>query len=196
MSINQNNAKVVSTCGQRLLALKKYAKAKTAMTVSGEQMKLADLIAIYQAAIDTRAALVPQRAAYEKALSDRDSAEVERFATDKKLKAWVVNEFGAGSQQAQEFGFLPPKIGAKSAATKATAVLKTLATREARGTRGKRQKEKIKGTITAPAAPADPATTTQAAAPAASVSTVNATNGSTNAAPNSASPSNGVAASH
>jgi hypothetical protein len=191
MSTIKNNAKIVSSCGQRLIALKKYVKAtKTAMTVSGEPMKLSDLTAIYQAAIDTRTALVPQRAAYEKALAARDSAEVTRQATDKKLKAWVVNQFGANSEEAQEFGFLPTKVGEKTAATKALAVQKVRATRAARGTLGKRQKEKIKGTIVAPAAPAVPAVTTQAAAPAASVTA------STNGALNGASPSNGVAGSH
>ncbi|HEY2512240.1 MAG TPA: hypothetical protein VGI39_15340, partial [Polyangiaceae bacterium] len=74
MSIEQNNAKVVSTCGQRLAALKKYVKTKTAMKAGGTQTKLADLVAVYQAAIDTRAALIPQRAAYKKALAARDSA--------------------------------------------------------------------------------------------------------------------------
>ena len=191
MSTIKNNAKIVSSCGQRLIALKKYVKAtKTAMTVSGESMKLADLTAIYQAAIDTRTALVPQRAAYEKALAARDSAEVTRQATDKKLKAWVVNQFGADSEEAQEFGFLPTKVGEKTAATKALAVQKVRATRAARGTMGKRQKEKIKGTIVAPAAPAEPAVTTQAAAPAASVPA------STNGALNGPSPSNGVVGSH
>ena len=193
MPIIKDNAKIVSTCGQRLIALKKFVKTKTAMTVGGEQMKLADLTAIYQAAIDTRTTLVPQRAAYDKALAARDSAEVTRRATDKKLKAWVVNEFGADSQEAQEFGFLPNKIGEASAATKATAVEKSLATRVARGTKGKRQREKIKGTIVAPAAPAVPAITAPAATPAASVTaSVSSTNGSLNGAPSS----NGVTASN
>ena len=188
MTIIKNNAKVVSTCGQRLIALKKFVKTKTAITASGEQTKLADLVAVYQAAIDTRNALVPSRAAFDKALAARDSAEVARQATDKKLKAWVVNEFGAGSQEAQEFGFLPPKIRAKSADTKAIAVEKLRATRTARGTKGKRQREKIKGTIVAPAAPADPATTAPAASPAASATP--STNGPLNGAPST----NGAAA--
>jgi hypothetical protein len=187
MSTTQSNAKIVSTCGQRLAALKKYVKAKAAMTVGGQSMKLSDLVAAYQAAIDTRAALIPQRAAYDKALAARDSAETTRQATDKKLKAWVVNEFGADSTEAQEFGFLPPKVTEKSAETKATAVLKLRATREARGTRGKRQKEKIKGTIVAPAAPAEPAVTAPAATPAAVAPAA------TNVALPSAPPSNGVA---
>jgi hypothetical protein len=190
MPIIKNNAKVVSLCGQRLIALKKYMKTKTAMTVSGEQMKLADLTDVYQAAIDTRTALVPQRAAYDKALAARDSAEVMRQATDKKLKAWVVNAFGANSQEAQEFGFLPTKVTEKSADTKATAVEKALATRKARGTMGKNQKKHIKGTIVAPAAPAEPAITAPAAA-----STAGAT-ASTNGALNGAPSANGVSGSH
>ena len=198
MSIIKNNAKIVSTCGQRLIALKKFVKTKTAMTVSGEPMKLADLTAIYQAAIDTRTTLVPQRAAYDKALAARDSAEVTRRATDKKLKAWVVNEFGADSQEAQEFGFSPPKIGAKTAETKFTATLQSKATRVARGTKGKRQREEIKGTpvivSTAPAVPAIIATAVApaAVAPASTNGSLNgaaSTNAATNVATNGATPS-------
>lgn len=152
-----NNAKVVSVCGQRLIALNKFVKPKTAMTVNGQPVKPADLTAIYQNAIDTRTALITLRAAINKALSARDDAEATRLATDEGLKAWVVTQFGARSQEAQEFGFLPTKVGEKSVATKAVAVEKCLATRQARGTRGKRQKERIKGTLVAPATPAEPA---------------------------------------
>jgi hypothetical protein len=190
MSIKQNNANAVSTCNQRLKALGQYVKAKTPMQINGQPMKLADVIGVYQTCIDTRSDLVTHRAAYEKALEARDSAEQTRQATDVGLKAWVISSFGAESQEAQEFGFLPPKIRARSAATKAQAVELALATRKARGTKGKRQKEEIKGTLTAPAAPAVPAITTPAAAPAASVTTA------TNGAPNGASSSNGVAGSH
>jgi hypothetical protein len=187
MSIKQNNASIVATCNQRLKGLALYVKTKTVMPINGQLMKPADVIGAYQACIDTRSALVTHRAAFDKALDARDSAEQTRLASDKGLKAWVTGAFGANSQEAQEFGFLPPKIGAKSAATKAEAAELSLATREARGTRGRRQKEKIKGTITAPAAPAVPVITAPAATPAASVLTA------TNGAPNGASPSNGVA---
>src|ERR1700679_938141 len=104
MPIIENNDQIVSMTNQRLIALKKFVRAKTAMKVSGKQMKLADLTAIYQAAIDTRTALVPLRAGIEEALAARDSAEVSRRATDKALKAWVVNEFGPASTEAKEFG--------------------------------------------------------------------------------------------
>ena len=190
MSTERNNAKIVSTCGQRLAALNKFVKTKTAMTVGGDSMKLADLTAIYQAAIDTRTALVPQRAAFDKALAARDSADVARQATDKKLKVWVVNEFGADSQEAQEFGFAPTSPRDKSTETKFVAVQKMLATRTARGAKGKRQKESIKGTIVAPTAPAAPATTAPAASPAASALAA------TTVAPTSAPASNGAATSH
>jgi hypothetical protein len=187
MSIKPNNANVVSTCNQRLKALGQYVKAKTVMQIDGQPTKSADVIGIYQAAIDTRSALVKQRAVFNKALEARDSAEQARLATDQGLKVWVSGTFGANSQAAEEFGFLPHKIGAKSAATKAEAVELSLATRKARGTGGKRQKEKIKGTIAAPAAPAVPAITAPAATPAASAPAT------TPVAPTSAPSSNGVA---
>ncbi len=190
MSIKQNNAAVVSTCQQRVTALSEHVKAKTEMQINGETMTPADVTGVYQTCIDTRSELIKQRAAYEKALEARDSAEATRQATDKGLKAWVTAAFGPESQEALEFGFRPTKVTEKSAETKATAVLKLRATRKARNTMGKRQKEDIKGTIVAPAAPAVPAVTAPAAAPAASAPAA------TNGAPTSASPSNGVTASH
>jgi hypothetical protein len=189
MSINQNNSKIVTTCGQRLAALKKYVKTKTALQANGKTLKPAALVAVYQSAIDTRTALVSQRAVFNQALAARDNAETTRVATDKDLKFWVINTFGENSQEAEEFGFLPPKVGEKTVATKAIAVEKTLATRKARGTMGKQQKKEIKGTIVAPAAPADPAVTTPAATPAVVASSP--------AAPSTNGPStSGVAASH
>ena len=104
-----------------------------------------------------------------------------RLATDKGLKAWVVSQFGADSQEAKEFGFLPAKSTPKSAATKAQAVAKSLATRQARHTMGRKQKKGIKGTVVAPAAPAVPATTVTVAPPAAI--TPASTNGSLDGAP-------------
>jgi hypothetical protein len=185
MSIVQNNAKVILTCGQRLKALNAYVKTKTAMTVDGKPMKLADVTAIYQAAIDTRTALVKHRVTFDKALEARDSAETSRLAIDKGLKAWVATQFGANSQKAQEFGFSPVKVATKSVDTKVQALEKSKATRTARGTRGKKQKQKIKGTVVL-ASPAEPVVATPAATPLAT----------TNAAPQGASPSNGAAASH
>lgn len=140
MSIKQNNASIVATCNQRLKALGQYVKTKTPMQINGQLMKPADVTGIYQACLDTRSELLAQKVAYDKALDARDAAGATRLATDKGLKAWVTGAFGVDSQETQEFGFLSPKIGAKSAATKATAVLKVLATRQARGTMGKRQK--------------------------------------------------------
>jgi hypothetical protein len=190
MSIIQNNAKIVSTCNQRITGLTKLVKTKTLIPINGEQLKLADLIGIYQAAIDTRSALVTSRAALEQDLAARDSAEVTRRAADVGLKAWITTQFGAKSSQAQELGFSQTKPQEKTAETKFVAVQKMLATREARGTKGKRQREKIKGTIVDPAAPAVPAVTVPAATPAA------VTTATTPVAPPSAPAANGVAASH
>jgi len=191
MSVNQNNAQVIAACNQRITALKKHVTTtKATMMIGGEAMKLADVLAVYQEAIDTRGALVAERAAYEKALTERDDADAARLALDEGLRGWVGGQFGYRGAESQEFGFLPRKVRVKSAQTKADAVVKAKATREARGTKGSRQKADIKGTIDAPAGPAAPATTTTAAAPAASVQT------SSNGASTNASSTNGAAASH
>jgi hypothetical protein len=182
MSIKQNNANVVTACTKRITGLAKYVKTKTAITIEGQPMKLNDVISVYQASLDTRAAVDSARAVYEKALEARDAAEESRLSLDTGLKAWVASSFGATSQVAKELGFLPPKVGVKSAATKAQAVEKQLATRKARGTGGKRQKAHIKGTIDdagKPAPPTDPGAPT-------------ATNGASKDAP----PSDGASASH
>ena len=193
MSSMQNNSKVVSTIGQRLIALNKFVKTKTPMSINGKPMKPADVTAIYQAALDTRTALIEHRATFDQALAARDDAEATRLATDQGLKAWVTAAFGATSQEALEFGFLPRKVGAKSAATVAKAVQQNLATREARGTRGKKQKKGIKGVISTPAEPAVPATPVTAAPPAAIAPAT--PNGSLNGAP-STSGVTGAAAGH
>jgi hypothetical protein len=186
MSTNQNNAKIVATCNQRLAALKKFVTAKTQMSINGQPMKPSDVIAIYQTALDARSATETQRNAYEQALEARESADTARLTIDAGLKAWVATQFGPSSQTASDFGFSPRKVGEKSAQTKATAVVKLRATRDARMTMGKRQKASIKGTIPVPTAPAVPATTAPAATPAAVASAV------VTSAPNGAPATNGV----
>ncbi len=140
MTIKQNNANVVATVNQRMKALSENVSAKTVLDINGQPMKLSDVVAAYQAALDSRATLVKQRATYKKALDARNTAEVTRLAIDQGLKTWVAAKFGPTSQEALEFGFLPNKVGTKTVATKSEAIAKNLATRKARGTMGKRQK--------------------------------------------------------
>jgi hypothetical protein len=80
-----------------------------------------------------------------------------RRAADRALKPWVVNEFGAESQQAHDFGFPPAKAPTRSVENKAEAKALAEATRKARHTMGSRQKEKVRGTIGVPTEPAAPA---------------------------------------
>jgi hypothetical protein len=159
-----NNAAVVDTCTQRLNALKQYVTNSKAMVpINGAQTKVSDLIETYQDCLDTRATLNTQRAQVKETLASRTTAESKRRAADRALKPWVINTYGANSQQAHDFGFPPPKAPVRSADEKADAVALALATREARHTMGAKQKKKVKGTISVPTAPAAPAITVQAA---------------------------------
>jgi hypothetical protein len=179
------NAEVVDTCTQRLKALKSYVPgAKAMIAINGKQTKVSDVIATYQACLEARATIATQRADLKATLVSRAAAEASRRATDKALKAWVINQFGADSKEAHDFGFPPPKAPVKSVGTKAQALVRSEATRKARHTMGKRQKQGVKGTKVVLDVPADPATTVQAAPPAASTP-----NTTTNAPTQSAQPS-------
>ncbi len=92
------------------------------------------------------------------------------------LKAWVVNQYGATSKEAHDFGFPPPKKPVRTVSSKATAVERNLATREARHTMGPKKRLEVKGTMVVLTAPADPVNTVQPAQPApAAASTPNPT---------------------
>jgi hypothetical protein len=162
------NDTVVTNNNKRIAALKKYVtSSKTEIPIGGAKLKPADVIAVFQDSLDTRAAVTATQGSYKEALASRASAEQKRAVTDESLKQWVLNWFGVSSAEAHEFGYAARKVPDVSAATRANAVLLNHATREARGTKGPKAKLKIKGTLVAPTAPAAPASV---AAPAAAVS--------------------------
>ena len=161
------NAVVVDTCTKRLAALKAHVSNKAVIAINGKAHKAAAVIAIYQTGLDIRAALSTKRADVKATIVERVNADVLRRAVDRALKGWVVNMYGADSQQAHDFGFPPPKTPARTVENKAEAKLLAEATRKARHTMGKKQKLQVKGTLSVPTVPAAPAPqTVQAAAPA------------------------------
>jgi len=166
MSNSQDNATVVDVCTKRLNALKSYVDGKAQINVGGKKQKASQVVAIYQSCLDSRAALATKRAEVKAAMATRTSAEQARRSADRAVKAWVVNEFGEGSQQAIDFGFPPPKKATRTVESKVNAVALAKATRAARHTMGKKQKSLIKGTMVAPTAPAVPANMPAGASPA------------------------------
>jgi hypothetical protein len=140
MSIKPNNATVVDTCTKRLNALKEYGGSKGTIPMNGEDLKVSDVVAIYQGCLDSRAALARSRTQVKTALAAKTSAEQARVSADMALSAWVTTKFGAGSQQALDFGFAPRKAATRTVVSKAKAAAQAKATREARHTMGKKQK--------------------------------------------------------
>jgi hypothetical protein len=181
MSIRPNNSTIVTTNNKRIAALKKFiTNGKTQIPIAGQQMKPADVIAVYQDDLDTRATVVSTKATYESAVEKRTEASQKRQVVDEALGPWVLNTFGPTSAEAKEFGFAPRKKPTMSAKGRAAAVDANQATRAARGTVGKKAKEKIHGAVvppTAPAAPANNAAPVAAPAPVAVASNGAATNG-------------------
>jgi hypothetical protein len=189
-----NSASVIDVCTQRLNALRAHlSSTKATIAVNGVQTKAAEIIATYQASLDGRATLNSQRADVKATLVTVAASDTKRRVVDRALKAWVVNQYGADSKEAHDFGFPPPKAPERTVSSKATALERSEATRQARHTMGSRQKEDVKGTAVVLVAPANPATTVQPAAPAASApSTTTATTQAPAAPAPAPSTTNGV----
>jgi hypothetical protein len=174
MSLKPNNAAVVDTCTRRLNALKEHAGSiKGTIPMNGDDLKVSDVLAIYQGCLDSRAALEKSRTQVKAALATKASAEKARVSADKALSAWVTTKFGAGSQTALDFGFAPRKAATITVDTKAKAQVQAKATRVARHTMGKKQKSLIKGVVVTPTAPADPVNMPAGASPASQQQTQN-----------------------
>ena len=170
----QTSSKVNDSCNQRIRGLGEHIAANDPILIEGKSMTLAQVIAVYQASLDTHDALVKKRNETKVALEAWQAAEASRTATDAALKNWVFAKFGPTSQEAKDIGFLPRKKAVATTKTKYQATLQSSATREARHTMSPKAKQKIKGTTVVPTEPAAPATTAPAGpAPA------NATNGVT-----------------
>jgi hypothetical protein len=152
MGTSTNNATVIQQSTQRITALQKHVSARGEIPIAGKKVKGAALVALYQSVLDAGEAVTSAKGNYKLALTARQQAEAQRKIADESLRQWVLITFGAESQEAHDFGFVPKPRAVPSADEKATAAALGKATRRARGTLGKRQKSKIKGTLATPAA--------------------------------------------
>jgi hypothetical protein len=131
--------------------MKKYVTDHTiTIPVRGKLLNPAQLLAIFQASLDTQAAVSAKQAEYKGAMTDRDEAEELRQVADEAVKNWVLGLYGDGSAEANEFGYAARRKPTMSAEDRARAVEQNRATREARGTMGRRQKLKIRGIVPIP----------------------------------------------
>jgi hypothetical protein len=162
-----NTASIVGTCAQRLTALKAHLPPTvTTIPVNGVQMKVGDVTGAYQSCIDERTTLNSQRAEVKATLASVAAADIKRRTVDVALKAWVVNQYGADSKEAHDFGFPAPKAASRTVDSKATAIERGQATRKARHTMGSKQKEDVKGTMVVLVPPPQASTPNPVVAPA------------------------------
>jgi hypothetical protein len=165
---NASNSETVSTYTKRIDAMKKHLKGATVrIPVGGKILKPAGVLDAFQDCLDKRTGVAVAKAAYAAAMVERDLADQRFRVTDEAMKGWVLNMFGVGSTEAEEFGYAPRKAPQMSAEDRANAVLLNQATRKARGTMGKREKLKIKGTLDVQTEPADPVVAAPVVAPVA-----------------------------
>src|ERR1700733_278292 len=150
-----NNATIVETCTRRLRSLAGYVDGGVTIAINGRKHAHGDVVAIYQKCLDARATVARLRAQLLEAIGTVGDTEVARLEADAALKAWVRAQFGVESTEAIDFGFPPPRTGARTVEEKALAVARAKATRKARHTMGKRQKEGIRGTVAVSGATAE-----------------------------------------
>jgi hypothetical protein len=132
MATNNSNAGAVDVCTRRINAVNKNVpNAKTAIMIDGEPYKPAEIVGVYQASLDARAAALAARVALRRALADRAAAEKTRRKIDKGLRKWVPGQFGESSTAADEFGFAP-KVTVLTVEEKGQAIAKAKATRQAK----------------------------------------------------------------
>ena len=134
------------------------------MILAGQTFNLpSDLVKFIQTDIDVTDAADKARADWLAGVQVQTDSHQKVGPVLRALKRQVLATFGDtqdASSTLADFGYAPPKIAAKSAATKATAAERGRATRTARHTMGKKQKQPVKGTVPAtaspPTAPASP----------------------------------------
>ena len=78
MTKRQNNAAVVDVCTKRLTALKAYAGQKGTIAVNGKEIKVCDVIEVYQDCLDSRAQLNTKRTEVKAAMAARANSESAR----------------------------------------------------------------------------------------------------------------------
>jgi hypothetical protein len=152
MSTNNNSNVILDTCTQRLNALNAHAPNNSkSIVLDGGHRKVSEVKAVYQASLSTRALLKQKRTELKAAVTAWRKAEKNRRATDKVLRPWVETTFGADSQTAHEFGFLPRKVGKPTVTTLYGAQVQAKATRTAHHTEGNKERSMVDGLL-----PADP----------------------------------------
>jgi hypothetical protein len=144
---HNSNADLLDNINERITALEANFQPNDAIILAGVTYTQVQVITMYKGYAADRTAVTDAEKTVKVSLGKRKASDAERKATDKALKSFVVTKFGAGSQQAHDFGFPPPKPRTTKVLDKAHAALQAKATRAARHTLGKNQKADIKGSV-------------------------------------------------
>jgi len=134
---------------EQLLAGIQKRLPSTTFTLQGQPETAAQVVAVIQARIDKRQAVLAARAAYHTAVlaADQEVAETEAIVED--VRATILAMYSTSPDVLGDFGLAPKKPRTPlTVEQKLVAQAKRAATRKARGTLGPKQKAKIVGTVT------------------------------------------------
>jgi hypothetical protein len=135
------------------------------MTLAGQKLTRAQILAMLQARIDARNSVTSTRGAWKLALSQLAALIATDQPTMVALKRLLLAMFAGQDDALSDLGLSEPKTATRTVAEKQAAQVKAKATREARHTMGPKAKLAITGAV-APEAPAAAPTATTGTAPA------------------------------
>ena len=114
------------------------------LSLGGQIVTQAQLVAEFEAAIAPYAAVRAERVVYLQKLKDRTAGHAATRERLSQFRSAAVAFFGAGSPLLAKFGFRPKTKQALTTGQKAMAAAKRSLTRKLRGTLGSKQKAAIK----------------------------------------------------
>jgi|HubBroStandDraft_2_1064218.scaffolds.fasta_scaffold77362_1 hypothetical protein len=122
----------VSRITRAVSGIQKYFASTASLVLAAATYTPAQLESLLQAYATAVTALQLLHAQLRTAVSGEKAQAAQVDALLAALEAYVVNMFGASSEQVTEFGFTPRKVTVLTAAEKAAATAKARATRKAK----------------------------------------------------------------
>jgi hypothetical protein len=174
VNIAEQKAKLIATYQAVINGINTELSDTTTFILGGGTYAKTDLVARFQARIDSARRTLADRTALHASVAAEQAVSTGVTTLRAAFKTYLQGRYGKDSPELQKFGFTPQKPPQRAAATTAKAVKANKATREARGTTGKKAKSLIKGAPepTVQVTPTAPAVTTAPAGVAPAAPTV------------------------
>ena len=124
-------------------AAAKYLPATSVLQLSGQSVKVPDMLSVLDAALATYAPVTAARSALKQTQGDRTQKVAAAHQEVAELKAYLLATWGKGNPQLAPFGFEPKARTPLTSESNTLKAAKAKLTRTARGTKGSQQKLEV-----------------------------------------------------